>query len=183
MTLPVVFPRLLTPQLLALEFFLFFFLVTLCLAFVVHAHFVKPLTSPLHYMEDIDGDDGVRKTFLDNASHRVGKIHGDFFDGQPRFQRNPLQHIRDSGYPCPLYGSYQGAFLPMSVLVDQEREQVVSVHALVYTEVRPHVMGQQDIGAGMVFLIPVIETAQMLLVVAPQRLAVYFIEPPQRVGR
>ena len=67
----------------------------------------------------------------------------------------------------------------MAVLVGDEREQIPGVHALVYVHMLPHVLHQQKPVVRMCKLIPLTETAQVLLVIILQGIAVY-LKPKAR---
>ena len=71
----------------------------------------------------------------------------------------------------------------MAFLVGEKGEQVMVQHRLVYAQVLAHVLIQKHPVVGMPLLLPVFETAQMLLVGTAEVLAVSPEEAPHALGR
>ena|SRR5574344_2121883 len=71
----------------------------------------------------------------------------------------------------------------MTILVGDKCEEVVLMHAFVDAQVLTHVFRKQYPVAGMICLFPITETAEVLLVVLLQRVAVCLKVSLQRAGR
>mgnify|MGYP007012481715 CR=1 FL=1 len=134
-----------------------------------HVH--QMLREVLHDMEAVNRNAGVGECRACDEPHRVGEVHADVnyrIAGILGQLPQPLQHRlgldpADDGDDGPLSAA--------GVLVRHKGVQLAAVHAVVYRQVQPHVLSQQDPLPRMLLLLPCPVVAQEVPVYLPEIVA------------